>query len=297
MVRHKIPAKKHRGVKDPGKQRAKRLAELATCTNTAPKDINEQEIPKSLERVIKLKEIAKNSSILKKKRKKKKNALICVGQQQPKAMHPKAKPEKVVPVFQQLPGESGQKFMHRVCKDTHSFLKETQFERKYNVQIERDPESGEIQGLKKCKREDIDIEMLQAKHKNIKKKKKTIEGPKPLTKKEKQRLKLNMKKQKQLEDDEFKMIEDKVAFGEVAHEPPKLKIKSKDINEGRKPKGLLLHSLLEDAKTVSSNSRVIDRSGKRKNLPVAERRKLEKQQSEAIASYRKLRSQQSVNKS
>lgn len=258
--------------------------------------MNEQEIPKSLERVIKLKEIAKNSSILKKKRKRRKNALICVGQQQPKAMHPNAKPEKVVPVFQQRPGESGRTFMHRVCKDTHAFLKETQFEKKYNVQIERDPESGEIQGLKKCKPEDIDIEKLQAKHKNIKKKKKTIEGPKPLTKKEKQKLKLNMKKQKQLEDDDaFKMIEDKVAFGEVAHEPPKLKINSKDINEGRKPKGLLLQSLLEDSKNVSS--KVIDRSGKRKNLPVAERRKLEKQQSEAIASYRQLKSQQSANKS
>lgn len=261
--------------------------------------MNEQKISKSLERVIKLKETARNSSIQKKKRKRK-NALICVGQQQAKTgVRANARPEKIVPVFQQQPGESGRKFMHRVCKDTHAFIKETQFESKYNVQVVRHPESGEIQGLTKCKREKIDIEMLKAKHKNIKKKKKITEGPKPLTKKEKQKLKLlDKKKQKQLEDnDEFKMLQDKVAFGEVAHEPPRLKFKSKDINEGRKPKGLLLHSLLEGSENVSSISKVIDRSGKRKNLPVAERRKLEKQQSEVIAAYRQVKSQRSGNRS
>lgn len=293
----KIPAKKHRGIKDLEKQHAKRLAELESRTNAAPKDTDEQAIPKSLERIIKLKEAAKtaNNSILKRKRRKK-NALICVGQQHLKpSLHPKAKPEKIVPVFQQRLDESGEQFLHRISKDTHDFLKETAFEKKYGVQIERDLETGQIQGLIKCKREKDDVETLRAKHKNIKRKKKTTGSP--LTKSEKRKLKLQLKKEKKVEDvDEFENLRDKVAFNEVAHEPPKLNIKSKKINEDRKPKNLLLNSLLENSK-LSSISKVIDRSGKRKDLPVVERRKLEKQQSEAIAAYRQLKSQRLANRS
>ncbi|XP_012224298.1 coiled-coil domain-containing protein 137 [Linepithema humile] len=297
----KIPAKKHRGVKDPEKQRVKRLAELESRTNAPPKDTDEQAIPKSLEHVIKLKEAAKTSSgILKRKRKRKRNALICVGQQHLKPnLHPKAKPEKVVPVFQQQPGESGQQFFRRVSRDTNAFLQDTAFENKYKIDIERNPETGRIQNLTKRKREkdDIDIETLQAKHKNIKKRKKTVEDSARLTKSEKRKLKERLRKEKKLEDDdEFKRLQDKVAFGEVVHEPPRLKIKSQNLNQERKPKNLLLNSLLEDSKT-SSAPKVIDRSGKRKNLPTAERRRLEKQQSEIIAAYRQLKSQRLINRS
>lgn len=293
----KIPAKRHRGVKDPEKQRAKRLAELESRTNAAPRDANEQAIPKSLERLISLKEAAKNNNSVFKRKRRKKNQLICVGQQQIKTgLHPKAKPEKVVPVFQQRANESGEKFLHRVSRETHAFLKETAFEKKYGVQIERDPETGQIQGLTKCKRsEKDDIETLRAKHKNIKKKRGTATEA-SLTKSEKRKLKLQLKKEKKIEDvDEFERLRDKVSFNEVVHEPPKLNIKSKKINEERKPKNLLLNSLLENSKP--SISKTIDRSGKRKNLPVIERRKLEKQQSEAIAAYRQLKFQQLANRS
>lgn len=265
---------------------------LELRTNIAPKDTDEQAIPKSLERMIKLKEAAK-TNILKRKRKKK-NTLICVGQQHSKlSLHPKAKPEKIVPVFQQRPNESGGQFLHRISKDTYAFLKETAFEKKYGVQIERDVETGQIQGLIKCKREKDDVEMLRA-HKNIKRKRKTTETA--LTKSEKRKLKLRLKKEKKVKNaDEFENLQDKIAFNEVAHEPPKLNIKSKKINEERKPKNLLLNSL-ENSK-VSSNSKVMDRSGKRKNLPVVERRKLEKQQSDAIVAYRWLKSQRLANRS
>ncbi|XP_071627593.1 coiled-coil domain-containing protein 137 [Temnothorax longispinosus] len=293
----KIPGKKHRGVKDPEKQRAKRMAELELCTNTAPKNVDEQAIPKSLERVIKLKEAAKTSGNISKRKRKKKNALICVGLQHHKP-NPKGKPEKVTPVFQQRPGESGRQFMHRVSKETHDFLKEIAFEKKYGVQIERDSNTGEIQGLTKCKREKDDVEALQAKHKNITRKKKVAEPSATLTKSDKRKLKLRMKKEKELENrDEFERLQDKVIFGEVAHEPPRLKIKSKKMDENRKPKNLLLSSLLESPKEVSSAPKVINRSGKRKHLPETERRRLEKRQSEAIAAYRQLKSQRLANRS
>ncbi|XP_014481099.1 PREDICTED: coiled-coil domain-containing protein 137 [Dinoponera quadriceps] len=299
----KIPAKKHRGVKDPEKQRAKRLAGLELRTNAPPKDADEQAIPKSLEHMIKLKEAAKIGVTLTKKRKRKKNSLICVGLQQGKAEpHPKARPEKVVPVFQQKPGESGQQFWHRVTKDTHAFLKETAFEQKYGVQVERNSKTGQIQGLTKRKVDKDDIERLRVKHKNTSKKKTTTQGAGTLTKKEKRKLKLRLKRERKLEekddDDEFGRLQDKVAFGEVAHEPPKLKFKSKDVTSvERKPKNLLLSSLLEVPKKVAPASKMIDRSGKRKKLPIAERRKLERQQNEVIAAYRRLKSQRSADKS
>lgn len=270
---------------------------LESCTNTAPRNADEQAIPKSLERVIKLKEAAKASGNVAKRKRRKKSALICVGLQRHGSSHPKAKPEKVTPVFQQRPGESGRQFMHRVTKDTHNFLKEIAFEKKYGVQVERDLNTGEIQGLTKCKREEDDVETLRAKHKNINKRK-TAEGSAPLTKTDKRKLKLRTKREKELENcDEFERLQDKVVFGEVAHEPPRLKIKSKTMDGDRKPKDLLLNSLLEGSKEVSSAGKVISRSGKRKHLPEMERRKLEERQSEVIAAYRQLKSQRLANKS
>jgi len=230
-----------------------------------------------------------------KRKRKKKNALICVGQQHPGSnLHPKAKPEKVVPVFQQKPGESGRRFLNRVTRDTEAFIKETAFETKYGVQINRDPTTGQIQGLTKCKREE-DVEMLRFKHQNIKKKK-TPKDSATLTYNEKRKLKLRLKKERKLEDNdnEFERFQDKVAFGEVAHEPPRLTIKMKKTNEERKPKELLLNSLLQKETKVSSPL-IIDRTTKRKKLPVTERKILEKQQSEAIAAYRRLKSQRSAN--
>lgn len=270
---------------------------LESCTNDPPKNVDEQAIPKSLEHVIKLKEAARNSDTLKKKKKrKKKNPLICVGSQHDikTNSHPKARPEKVTPVFQQKPEESGQQFWHRVNKETHAFLKETAFEQKYGVQVERNPETGQIHGLTKREIDKDDIERLRAKHKNINKKKVTADGTRILTKREKRKLKLRLKREKRLgqkdDDDEFGKLQDKVAFGEVAHEPPKLKFKTKEVTgEDRKPKNLLLSSLLEVPKKVAPASKTIDRSGKRKKLPIAERRKLDRQQNEIIAAYRRLK--------
>ncbi|KPJ12372.1 hypothetical protein RR48_11628 [Papilio machaon] len=47
----KIPAKKHRGVKDPLIQQAKRLKELKGKINAPPNDPDDQPVPKSLTRL------------------------------------------------------------------------------------------------------------------------------------------------------------------------------------------------------------------------------------------------------
>ncbi|KAF3428332.1 hypothetical protein E2986_03062 [Frieseomelitta varia] len=290
----KIPGKKHRGVKDPFKQEAKRHAKLETKINAAPKNAEEQAVPKSLEIIVKLKEAVKSGKITKiKKKKNKKYTLICVGKQDSRPLHPKAKPEKVVPVFQQKLGESGERFLHRVNRATHAFINETSFERKYDVQVNRNPETGKIDGLLKCEETDLDkIEMLRMKHRNIrkkKKKKKETDEPK-MTKSEKRKGKLILKKQKQMQErvDEFNNFKDQVRFGEVAHEPPQLKARSKYANAVSSNKSVKSDEVKMNDKIVST-----DRSGKRKNLSLGERRQLEKQQSDVIATYRMLKVQRS----
>lgn len=277
----KIPGKKHRGVKDPFKQQAKRQAELETKINAPPKDVNEQAIPKSLEKIIELKEAVKLGKIgkIKKKKKKKKNNLISVGKQESKPLHPKARPEKVVPIFQQRPGETEQRFLHRVNRDTQVFINEFTFEKKYDVQVNRNPETGKIEGVSKCEQTELDkIEMLKSNHKNIKRKKKNSDINKvKMTKTEKKKEKLKLKKEKQMEEklDEFDNFKDQVEFGEVVHEPPQLKIKPKNANaiNTSKPgkKNLLLYSMLkknENSKLDAKKRTTIDRSGKRKKLPL-----------------------------
>ena len=302
----KIPGKKHRGIKDPFKQQARRQAELETKINAPPKDVDEQAVPRSLERVVKLKEAIKLGKIAKIKRQKSKNALISVGGQNPRPPHPKAKPEKVVPIFQQKPGESEQQFLHRVDRETHAFVNETTFEKKYGVQVKRDPETGHIQGLTKCSISELDkIEMLRAKHKNIRKKKKKKKNGDEirLTKSQKRKEKLRVKKEKrELEGvDEFENFKDQVEFGEIAHEPPQLTTRPKaaESTSTSKPgkKDLLLHSLLgksEGPKMDSEKASSIDRSGKRKNLPIGERRQLERDQSDVIAAYKRMKAERSA---
>ncbi|XP_015439100.1 PREDICTED: coiled-coil domain-containing protein 137 [Dufourea novaeangliae] len=303
----KIPGKKHRGIKDPFKQHAKRQAELETKINEPPKDVDEQAIPKSLEKVVKLKEAVKSGKITKvKKKKKKKTALISVGGETPKPLHPKSKPDKVVPIFQQRPGESQERFLHRVDRDTHAFIKETAFEKKYGVQVNRNPQTGKIEGLEKCNRTELDtIEMLRAKHKNIRKKKKKRGADEiRMTKSEKRKEKLRLKKEKKKQENtnDFENLKDQVEFGEVAHEPPHINTRPKaaDSTTNGMPgkRDLLLHSLLknnEKTKVGSQKSASIDRSGKRKNLPVGERRQLEKDQNDVIEAYRRLKAQRSTD--
>ncbi|XP_076656260.1 coiled-coil domain-containing protein 137 [Halictus rubicundus] len=297
----KIPGKKHRGVKDPLKQHAKRQAELETKINAPPKDVDEQAVPKSLNRVIKLKEAVKSGKITKIKRKrKKKSALITVGDDAPKSLHPKSKPDKVVPIFKQRSGESEYQFLHRVNSDTHNFINETAFEKKYGVQVNRDPETGNIEGLSKCEMTELDkIELLRAKHKNIKKKKKKGVPEIRMTKSQKKREKLKLKKEKKEEENmkDFKDVKDQVKFGEVAHEPPQIKTRPKTADPTTKPgkKDLLLHSLLKNnEKPNKASKQAIDRTGKLRNLPIGERRQLEKDQNDVIEAYRRLKAQRST---
>ena len=65
--RRKIPAKKHRGVKDPEAQKEKREEKLKTKINSKPKDLDDQEMPKKLIMMNKLKEDVKERALANKK--------------------------------------------------------------------------------------------------------------------------------------------------------------------------------------------------------------------------------------
>lgn len=67
------------------------------------------------------------------------------------------------------------------------------------------------------------------------------------------------------------------------------------LQPGRK--NLLLYSMLkknENSKMDAKKRITIDRSGKRRKLPLGERRQLEKQQNDVIAAYRRLKAQKSA---
>ena len=279
------------------------FSRLKTKINEPPKNKDDQAIPKSLERVIKLKDAVKAGKIVKRKRKRKaKTGLITLSGQNPR-QHPNAKPEKAIPIFNQNPGETPELFMQRVNRETNLFLNETKFERQYNVEVKRNPETGDVIGIQKAPNDEIDELMrLKMKHKNIgkKKKKKTGDAEPKLTKTQKRKRKLEAKKEKKMQDniDDFKGYRETVEFGEVVHAPPNLKLKPlisrNDVVPSKKQ--LLLNSLFPDSsKTKQGKTKLasIDKTGKRKDLPSAERRLLEQQQSDVVAAYRLLKARKS----
>lgn len=191
-----------------------------------------------MERVIKLKNDLKTHGLVQKKRKKKKGQkLISVGAvKSVKLPHPKAKPDKVVPIFNQKSGESQYQFWQRVNRETNAFIKETTFENKFNVDVKRNIKTGQLEGVVNRPKDELtELEKLRKKHKNIKKKKKKTSenGDVKLSKSQKRSKKLLLKKQKKNTDnvEEFKEFKDKVEFGEIVHAPPELKAFTKNSEQ------------------------------------------------------------------
>ncbi|XP_066159283.1 coiled-coil domain-containing protein 137 [Euwallacea fornicatus] len=311
----KIPGKKHRGVKDPEKQQAERFAKIKDKVNIPPSNPDDQQISSSLKRIIDLKNKVKQGFYNKRKKKTKNNMkLNDEGLKQKKF---KGRPEKPIPKFEQMPGESDRKFKRRVDMICADYLKESAFENKYHVDITRNIE-GEVDGV--VKRPKDELELLVKKLKKEKKTKKTKSGKKnslqnqeenrKLTKSQKWAMKKQDKKQKKIfetsEDHNFLPQKEQLRFGEVAHAPPILVVPKKAAkSQGvARPgeKQLLLKAILPrtsktstqtsklNEKGVSETSKLINKKGKRKDLPNALRRQLDKQQKEIIEAYKALKS-------
>lgn len=103
--------------------------------NAPPTNPDEQHIPKSLTCLIELKDKTKKGEFNRKNKK-----------LQPRVTKKPlpGKPEKPVPVFKQGRKESDKQFMYRVNQVCKSVIKEAAFEKKYGVDVKRNPQTGEV---------------------------------------------------------------------------------------------------------------------------------------------------------
>ncbi|XP_058444842.1 uncharacterized protein LOC131426260 [Malaya genurostris] len=297
--RRKIPVPKRHGIRDPLKKLAEREAAIKDKINNPPMERDVQEVSNKFKQFVKLKEQAKNET-------------ANVGQHQRKRDNRKRGTLQVgSSVVQQMPKESEEAFLKRASKVQRDHVLEARMATKYNVEVQRNEDTGAVK-LKRKKTHEID-ELLKQKadeSKGYKKKQKVKKEEKKLNLAEKRAIrkqKLEDKKRKE----EDKLLEeyqqDTVQFGEVVHGPPTLNTKPRHADKlegGSRPgrKRLLLHTLLnpvEDEavhdepepkkKSSKKQGSKVDLKGKRKNLPLATRMKLESEQQSVIEMYRQLK--------
>lgn len=212
--------------------------------------------------------------------------------------------------------ESDYKFMKRVNRITHQRRLEADFAAKYNVEIQRNQETGEIKLKKRSKSEVEEIdELMKKKREESKKgfKKKRINVEKELEASEKpvKISSLQKMKLKKLEKKLVKKKEQEIAFAEYQHEdikfgehvlaPPSLALprKAKKTDGVPRPgsRNLLLTSIVDKDKAEQFEKieklkppKVlygrVDKKGKRKNLPNSTRIALETERVHAVEMYR-----------
>lgn len=178
-------------------------------------------MPKSLTRIIELKDKVKSGAYAKKKKKP-------TGE----AKTPKNPPEPV-----QRRGESDKSFLRRVNITCETAMQEAEFEKRFGVEIKKNPKTGRVEEIVKKKKDEIDILMRKARKetgKKVKKKsKKSVSAEPRLTKSEKRKVKLKVKKEQKLlgKVDDFDKFKDVVKFGEIVHQPPSLTLPKKRVTK------------------------------------------------------------------
>ena len=250
----KIPGKKHRGRQTPEQQKEKRDAELRQKVNSAPKFIDDQEIPKKMQLISKLREDTKNGKINKPKKdqKRDKNLLDSSKHMGYEMRLPgMKKPLKPIPIFKQDPGEKPKLFYKRVHNQVEQFLQQKAYEAKYNIDLVQDETNGKTKFVEREK-DELDEHMHKLKAEKLAKKgivlksKEEKRKEKRLKEKEK-RLKKKRKSYKKMQEEEEEDFDDepeKIEFNDVVQAPPS-KLQGVKNNEARRPgqsKGLLLLS-------------------------------------------------------
>ncbi len=203
------------------------------------------------------------------------------------------------------PNESDRKLLARVNRMAQQRKVEAQYAVKYNVDIIRNEETGEIK-LKKKPKDEI-AELMEKKRleskKGYKKKRKVVEEPiePKLTSLQKLKLKKQAKKEKKNEEKikEFQEYQHEVIkFGETVHAPPTLVLprKAAKVDTVARPgkRDLLLSSFFNKEPTSKVQNKAIDKKGKRKNLPNATRAALEKERENVVQLYRDLKKKKPI---
>ncbi|XP_046394111.1 coiled-coil domain-containing protein 137 [Ischnura elegans] len=285
----KIPGKKCKKIKDPEKQRAARLESLNGKIDLPPALPDAQEVPHSLERLMELKNCGREKLKVK-KRKKNKGKLITSNQLFGKevALPGMAKALRPTPNLNQKKGESDDHFLHRVERLCQNMIKETKFEKKFGVEVHRNPTSGVIEEVTKCNEDELDRGKIIPKKLASKvfvnvKRSKAKKAVKKLSKIEKQQ-------------SDFGHLRDEVKFGEVVHQPPTLKVfpkKTQNKANGRPgQKDLILKKLLLPAFGASGSGSA--GKAKWKELSPGDRMKIEQRRENAVFAYKMLKAQKSL---
>lgn len=216
--------------------------------------------------------------------------------------------------------ETDRKFLKRVNRITHQRRLEAGFAAKYNVDIIRNQETGEIK-LKKKPKDQIE-ELMKKRRAEAKNGRKTFDEDEPteaaepkLTSLQKLKLKKQAKKQSQSDEKTRAFAEyqtEVIKFGETVKAPPTLVTPRKAVKHDTVPRpgarDLLLTSLMKttdgpsiprtrDVFKVTTQKVVkgpIDKKGKRKNLPNSTRILLEAERQNAVDMYRQLKKKQPI---
>lgn len=285
----KIPGKKHHGVKDPAKQKKKREAPMKLKANARPKNLDDQEIPKKLMIISKLREDAKKPNLPKPKVPKS-NLLDSTKHMGLEMKLPGMKKDlKPIPIFQQQEGEKERQFFRRVNQMTAQFLHKKEYEAKFNVDCVEDENTGKTKFVDRQKDElDDHVEKLKAKEfkkktgivKRSKEEKRKAKRLDEKEKRQKKKRRLYKQNEKQDEQDEFADFNDKdqVMFQDVVHAPPKLPgIRGKPaLSEARRPgqqKDLLLLNNKNSAQFSLHTQSTVHRVNKEKDSKTGKKMK------------------------
>ncbi|KAL1453208.1 hypothetical protein WDU94_007373 [Cyamophila willieti] len=316
----KIPGAKHRTVKYPEQQKRLRELKLYNKINNPPKVLDDQEIPKG---VRKIKEFKEKFKILEEKdeRKKqdKKNRKL---QKTLKVAQLKVDKRNLLERFLKKDSTEDQVIvineMRRVKRAaqpvvtpkkvpevdlTQSSTPSTQAPKQKAQQDRQNQQAKQRKLLTELSKEYPSLNIKDHIDDKQSSKRKMKRNPnKKLNKREKDKLKMKMKQsEKEEEVDRSAPVYDKVQFGEIVHAPPKLSKRPRNTEveskPGKKSQNLLLASMLNPSLKVSSQAPPrkfnysTDLTGKRKDLSMADRRRLDKEQAMAIAAYKKLKAE------
>lgn len=317
-MRHKrIPGKKHKGFKDPEAQHAKRMKgeRMNVKINSAPNNLDDQEIPKKLRLMIEAK-----SNYLEKRKSYDKYSSKADVENIHQTENDKSsrlldstkhmgyemtlpgmtKPLKPIPVFKQMPGERKNQFYNRMNQTVQAVLKRKTYEEKFDVDVTDDPITGETK-VKDRAKDEIDLEMEKVKNKKRRKK-----GINVRTKEEKRQMRREKDKErkrkrkggisneeKPFDFDHSKFV-DHVKFNDVVHAPPenlsgshnKKIVKNYAERNPGKQNNLLLNKKLDKKGTTKNISSKVVKT-KKTDISLARKCMLEAERKRVIELYRK----------
>ncbi|XP_017112654.1 coiled-coil domain-containing protein 137 [Drosophila elegans] len=327
--KRKIPVRKHHGIRDPLKQQEQKEKKLSKVTNNPPERKDEQQVSFKFRQFKQLADATKTG---------KRTKLGQIGREDrpksaPGSSSSSSSAAKDARNIKQFANETDEDYLRRVNRITSASVKEAQYEAKYGVNVIRNPKTGEITIQKRPKNE-ID-ELLKQKQKERRlagkgngrrKPQQGAQKPTMDARTSRELVKRAYKEAQQEVDIEeqqnagpMEYKHDVVAFGEIVHAPPSLKVlprkaaKNETVPRPGRKTNLLLKSMLDPDKTqapqpqedrtkVDAKSKSAFKAptkaqmkGKRKDLPLATRSMLESERSKMVLLYRQLKNKTSAD--